>query len=182
MWTWQPSPGLVRTDRWTDGWMAGERTAGLDSGDVQQMNGGVGSWTRAWKNNVHSSDPQEQQGLGGQEDVDQGSYSTKRPMATSEDLQGCMAKIGRPMHVAAISQALHKASLYGRGARKYPKSKWKILMTELCFVVRWDKERDLLDLLNTKQYVWRKPNTSTPPKTHQPYLLWSMVMVGLVRI
>ena len=46
--------------------------------------------------------------------------ATKMPMATLNELQAFMAKIGQCVHVATISQALHKSGLYGRVARRKP--------------------------------------------------------------
>jgi len=46
--------------------------------------------------------------------------ATKRPKATLKDLQGFMAGTGQSVHMTTISQALHKAGLYGRVARKKP--------------------------------------------------------------
>ena len=120
--------------------------------------------------------------------------ATKRPMATLKDLQVFIAEIGQPVHVKTISQALHKAGLYGRVAKKKPflkkchslvcalqKKKHLEDRAAMWQKVVWSDETKIeLFGLNSKCYVWRKHNT--PPKTHHTFCearWWQHCVVGV---
>lgn len=89
-----------------------------------------------------------------------------------------MTEIGRSVHLTTISQALHKAGLYGRVARKKPLLKQCHTESRLRYAkkhiedsdamwqkVIWSDETKIeLFGLNSKRYVWRKPNTAHHPK------------------
>lgn len=104
--------------------------------------------------------------------------ATKRPKATLKDLQVFMAGTGLSVHVTTISQVLHKAGLYGRVARKKPFLKKSHTQARLCYAkthlddsaamwkkILWSDETKIeLFGLNSKRYVWRKPNTAHHPK------------------
>ena len=64
--------------------------------------------------------------------------TTKRPIATLQELQAFMAKTGQSVHVTTISQALHKSGLYGRVARRKPLLKKAHLESRLSMQM-WQK-------------------------------------------
>ena len=124
--------------------------------------------------------------------------ATKRPMATLKDLKYFLAGTGRSVLVTTILQALHKAGLYGRVARKKPFLKRCHTQSRLCYakthledsVAMWKKvlwsDETKIELfgLNSKRYVWRKPNTAHHPKHTIPtceawwwqhYVVWMLL-------
>ncbi|MGH0191136.1 UNVERIFIED_CONTAM: hypothetical protein FKN15_057523 [Acipenser sinensis] len=93
---------------------------------------------------------------------------------TLRDLQSSVSDMGVSVHTSTVSQSLHKAGLYRRVARKKPLLKKPHLKSHIDFVkkhvddtadmwkkVLWSDETKIeLFGLNSKLYVWRKPNTA----------------------
>ena len=108
--------------------------------------------------------------------------ATKRPMANLKERHAFMAKTGHCVHLITISQALHKSGMYGRVAkRKQLLKKAHLASCLMCAKnhsrdseVMWqkvlwsDKAKMELFGLNTKHYIWRKPNTAHHPENTIP--------------
>lgn len=96
------------------------------------------------------------------------------PFVTLEDLKKSVQDAGTNVHKSTISRTLHKNGLYGRVAKKKPYLKKQHLKARLQYAtahlkdtpvmwqsVIWSDETKIeLFGLNTKKYVWRKPNTA----------------------
>ncbi|MBN3274862.1 TCB1 transposase, partial [Polyodon spathula] len=109
--------------------------------------------------------------------------ATKRPIATLKELQPSTAELGDTVHTATIARVLHKTGLYGRVAKRKTLLKKKThIKSRLEFARRhvgdsetkwkkslWSDETKIeLFGLNTKHYVWRKPNLAHHPENTIP--------------
>ena len=111
-------------------------------------------------------------------------------MATSKELHALMAKTGHCVHVATISEALHKSGLYGRVPRRKPWLKKAHLEPNLRYAknhsgdseAMWQKvlwlTKPRWNFLAEMQNVTFGTNPTQHITQRTPFPMWSMVVAA----